>query len=121
LAILDCPDIRNCGDSAIWLGEINYLNDRYGKRQDYVSRMHDFSPRDLERITPTGPIFIHGGGNFGDVWAGAQDFRGRVLEHLPNRRMIQFPQSIHFQSWERAEKTGADHRAPQELCPVRPR
>ena len=28
VAILDFPDIRNCGDSAIWLGEMAYLKDR---------------------------------------------------------------------------------------------
>ena len=31
LAILDFPDIRNCGDSAIWLGEMAYLKDRHGQ------------------------------------------------------------------------------------------
>ncbi|TIW45265.1 MAG: exopolysaccharide biosynthesis protein, partial [Mesorhizobium sp.] len=80
LAILDFPDIRNCGDSAIWLGEMAYLKDRYDKRPAYVSRMRDFSAEDLERAVPTGPIFIHGGGNFGDLWITHQDFRERVLE-----------------------------------------
>ena len=45
LAILDFPDIRNCGDSAIWLGEMAYLKDRYGKRPAYVSRMRRFLAR----------------------------------------------------------------------------
>jgi pyruvyl transferase EpsO len=103
LAILDFPDIRNCGDSAIWLGEMAYLREHYGKRPAYVSRMHDFSPEHLERVMPTGPIFIHGGGNFGDLWAGHQKFRERVLERFPDRRIIQFPQSIHYVSQERIE------------------
>ncbi|PAP94210.1 polysaccharide pyruvyl transferase family protein [Mesorhizobium wenxiniae] len=105
LAILDFPDIRNCGDSAIWLGEMAYLKDRYGKRPAYVSRMRDFSAEDLERAVPTGPIFIHGGGNFGDLWITHQDFRERVLEQFPNRRIIQFPQSIHYKSQERRERS----------------
>ena len=105
LAILDFPDIRNCGDSAIWLGEMAYLQDRYGKRPAYVSRIDDFSPEDLERIMPTGPIFIHGGGNFGDIWAAHQDFRERVLERFPERQIIQFPQSIHYKSKERVEQS----------------
>ena len=105
IAILDFPDIRNCGDSAIWLGELAYLKERYGKRPAYVSRIQDFSPADLERVMPTGPICIHGGGTFGDLWASHQDFRDRVLERFPNRQIIQFPQSIHFQSRERAEKS----------------
>jgi exopolysaccharide biosynthesis predicted pyruvyltransferase EpsI len=105
VAILDFPDIRNCGDSAIWLGEMAYLKDRYGKRPAYVSRMHDFSPEDLERVMPTGPIFIHGGGNFGDLWITHQDFRERVLKQFPKRQIIQFPQSIHYKSQGRMEES----------------
>lgn len=105
VAILDFPDIRNCGDSAIWLGEMAYLKDRYGKRPAYVSRVNDFSPDDLERVMPTGPIFIHGGGNFGDIWPAHQDFRERVLERFPNRQVIQFPQSIHYNSQARLDES----------------
>jgi len=105
IAILDFPDIKNSGDSAIWLGEMAYLQRKFGKRPAYVSRMGDFVPEDLERIMPTGPIFIHGGGNFGDIWVGHQEFRERVLERFAHRRVIQFPQSLHYGSPERAEKT----------------
>lgn len=112
LAILDFPDIRNCGDSAIWLGEMAYLASR-GKRPAYVSRMRDFSAEALERAVPEGPIFIHGGGNFGDLWVSHQDFRETVLERFPHRRIIQFPQSIHYRSEERIGQTAraiARHR-----------
>ena len=105
LAILDFPDIRNCGDSAIWLGEMAYLQERYGKRPAYVSRIADFSPDALERRMPEGPIFVHGGGNFGDLWVAHQDFREHVIEQFPGRRIVQFPQSIHYRSPERAEIT----------------
>jgi len=105
LAIVDFPDIRNCGDSAIWLGEIAYLQRRHGKRPDYVSRMVDFSAEELERRVPEGPIFIHGGGNFGDIWVAHQDFREAVLERFPDRQIIQFPQSIHYSSPARIEQS----------------
>lgn len=104
LAIVDFPDIRNCGDSAIWLGEMAYL-DRYhgGRRPAYVSRMRDFSADALRAEAPEGPIFIHGGGNFGDIWEQHQAFREFILESFPDRPVVQFPQSIHFQSSERAD------------------
>ncbi|WP_413740856.1 polysaccharide pyruvyl transferase family protein [Sodalis sp. RH18] len=105
LAILDFPDIKNCGDSAIWLGEMAYLKDRFNKRPDYISRMKDFSRRSLEKSVPTGPIFIHGGGNFGDIWESHQDFREKILELLPKRKIIQFPQSIHYKSSARMAET----------------
>lgn len=98
VAIVDFPDIRNCGDSAIWLGEMAYLQNRFGKRPAYVSRIRDFSPDTLAASVPRGPVFIHGGGNFGDVWPGRQAFRESVLERLQGRPVIQFPQSIHYQS-----------------------
>ncbi|MGO7515610.1 polysaccharide pyruvyl transferase family protein, partial [Rhizobium ruizarguesonis] len=76
--------------------EIGHLKDRFGKRPDYVSRLYDFSADDLKRRVPTGPIFIHGGGNFGDIWVAQQDFREAIMERFPDRQIIQFPQSIHY-------------------------
>lgn len=97
LSIVDFPDIKNCGDSAIWVGEIAYLRRHFnGKTPDYVSRLRDYAPSDLRRKAPDGPIFIHGGGNFGDIWLAHQTFRERVLADFPDRQVVQFPQSIHF-------------------------
>lgn len=104
LALVDFPDIRNCGDSAIWLGEMAYLADTHGKRPSYVSRMHDFSPSELRKRVPEGPIFIHGGGNFGDIWVAHQDFREHVMREFPDRAIVQFPQSIHFASQDRLDE-----------------
>ena len=103
VAILDFPDYRNCGDSAIWLGEMAYLREYHGKQPAYVSRIHDFSADKLERAMPEGPIFLQGGGNFGDLWVAHQDFRERVLERFPDRQIIQFPQSIHYTTPARAD------------------
>lgn len=103
-AIVDFPDIKNCGDSAIWLGEMAYLRDRFNIRPAYVSRMRDFSARSLRKRVPEGTIFIHGGGNFGDIWPAHQDFRELILKKFPERQVVQFPQSIHFQSAERLER-----------------
>ncbi|WP_037078480.1 polysaccharide pyruvyl transferase family protein [Neorhizobium vignae] len=105
IAILDFPDIRNCGDSAIWLGEMAYLQQRYAKRPSYVCTTDDFSPDELKSSAPNGPIFIHGGGNFGDIWVFHQDFRERVMELFPDRQIVQFPQSIHYKSAERLEQS----------------
>jgi exopolysaccharide biosynthesis predicted pyruvyltransferase EpsI len=106
IALVDFPDIRNVGDSAIWLGQIAYLKQRFGKRPDYVSRgVRDYSDEELERTAPEGPIFIHGGGNFGDIWEGHQTFRERILQRWPGRPVIQFAQSIHYGRLERAAET----------------
>ncbi len=96
IAIVDFPDIRNCGDSAIWVGEIKYLKSRHGISPAYVSRMADLDPNELRRKLPSGPIMIHGGGNLGDIWPGHQRFREKVIREFKDRQIIQFPQSIHF-------------------------
>jgi exopolysaccharide biosynthesis predicted pyruvyltransferase EpsI len=105
IALLDFPDIRNCGDSAIWLGEINWLRTRFGKEPSYVCRDYDLDADALRATVPEGPIYIHGGGNFGDIWPGRQDFKDRVIASFPDRKIVQLPQSIHFNALERAEQT----------------
>lgn len=104
-ALVDFPDYRNVGDSAIWLGEIEYFRSNFRAKPAYVSALTDFSPEELNAAVPSGPIFVHGGGNFGDVWGGHQDLRERILERWPDRLVVQLPQSIHYSSKERAEQT----------------
>lgn len=104
IAIVDFPDIRNPGDSAIWLGQIGYLARWHGRTPDHVARMRQFSAEDLERDAPTGPIFIQGGGTFGDIWVAHQDFRERLMERFAHRPIVQFAQSIHFQSQRRLDQ-----------------
>lgn len=106
IALVDFPNIRNVGDSAIWLGELAYLKKRNAVANlTYVSTMHDFSAHDLDARMSSGPIFIHGGGNFGDIWEGHQKFRERILTRWPGRPVIQFPQSIHYGNPARADVT----------------
>jgi exopolysaccharide biosynthesis predicted pyruvyltransferase EpsI len=105
VALLDFPDIRNVGDSAIWLGEIAYLTKHHKELPTYVSDMRNYSMRKLASCMPDGPIFIHGGGNFGDIWVAHQEFRERVLKDWPGRQVIQLPQSIHYSSDTRAIET----------------
>ena len=68
IAVVDFPNIRNVGDSALWLGQIAYFNSRGIARPAYVSTMHNFAAEELDARMPTGPIFIQAGGTFGDIW-----------------------------------------------------
>jgi pyruvyl transferase EpsO len=95
-ALLDFPNHANVGDSAIYLGEIILLNKLYGRGPAFVTEMDVGDLDFLEKNVPTGPIFIHGGGNFGDLWPRHQLFREAVLDRFPQRQVIQLPQSIHF-------------------------
>ena len=111
--LLDFPDQRNVGDSAIWLGAAAYFREHRGAEPDYVSSIAAFSEAALRTSVPEGPIFIHGGGNFGDLWPRHHKFREHVLERFPDREIIQLPQSIHFDRPERVVRTAhaiARHR-----------
>ena len=120
LALLDFPDYSNVGDSAIWLGEVNYLRHRQGIRPAYVCHLEKYHAQALRQALPEGPIFLSGGGNFGDIWPGFQEFREQVLEDFPDRQVVQLPQSIHFQSQRRLDSMAlAIHRHGNFVLMVR--
>jgi len=95
VALVDYPDHSNVGDSAIWLGETAFLRD-HDLTPAYVSAMRSHDHDSLAAALPHGTILLHGGGNFGTLWQPHQDFRLGLLERFPDHRVIQLPQSLHF-------------------------
>jgi exopolysaccharide biosynthesis predicted pyruvyltransferase EpsI len=111
-ALIDFPDHSNVGDSAIWLGEVEILSQLTGNMPSYVTKLERFNSDELLKALPTGPILMHGGGNFGDIWPWYQDFREMIIERFKDRLIIQLPQTISFSkqsSIDRAAKTIAAH------------
>ncbi|MDP3921350.1 MAG: polysaccharide pyruvyl transferase family protein [Candidatus Omnitrophota bacterium] len=96
VALVDFPGHSNCGDSAIWMGEKSALQSRV--KVAYVCDLVSYSKPVLEKCLPEGDVLIHGGGNFGDLWPMHQAFRERIISDFPDRRIIQMPQSIQFNS-----------------------
>lgn len=105
LALVDIPNHSNVGDSAIWLGELAYFRKERGAPPAYVATIDSFDAAELRAAAPEGPILIHGGGNFGDIWPAHQAFRHRVLAQFRDRPVIQLPQSIHFGDAEAVRET----------------
>lgn len=103
-ALLDFPDHDNIGDSAIYRGTMAYLRAR-GMCPSYVATTNNCDWRELEAAVGDGPILLHGGGNFGDIWPWFQPFREEVLARYPGRSVIQMPQTIHYRSQERIDQT----------------
>jgi len=102
LILLDYPDHSNVGDSAIYIGEINYFRMKTGLSPEFVSNCHFNNWDQLDFLDQDTPIFLHGGGNFGDMWPIHQLFRETILRRYPKRLVIQLPQSIHFSDPARA-------------------
>jgi len=98
-AILDFPDYSNVGDSAIFLGELALLGAIHDCEPSYVCSMRSHTEQ-IDTKFPDGPLYLQGGGNFGDLWPAHQDFRENMLRRYPRRKIIQLPQSIHFNTTE---------------------
>ena len=89
-AILDFPDHSNVGDSAIYLGERKVLSSIAGCEPAYVSSVLNHNDRVIRDFGDSDIIFLHGGGNFGDVWPLHQKFRERVMKRFPAQKMFNF-------------------------------
>ena len=103
VALFDFPNYSNVGDSMIWLGQQRYLADVAKSR---VRAVKDFShgrPR-FPRLDPEVTILLQGGGNTGDLWPQFQEIRNHVIAEYPVNRIIQMPQSIHFEDERRLEE-----------------
>lgn len=103
-ALLDWPNYDNIGDSAIWLGAREVLEGLTGRPPSFVSRGATY-PDHLERALPEGPVFLLGGGNFGDIYESYQENRHRILGSLRHRKIVQLPQSLHFSDSAAIDKT----------------
>ena len=104
LVLLDWPNHTNIGDSAIWLGNVAYFTRRGVWPPAYVTRHTAFPPH-LEALHPEGTIFLHGGGNFGEIYPAIHQNRLNILRRFPGRRIVQLPQSISFQTDAETEST----------------
>jgi exopolysaccharide biosynthesis protein PssK len=105
-AFLDFPNHPNVGDSAIWLGEKKML-ETIGAKIVYECDLLTYSRAVLADRIGDGIIFLHGGGNFGDVWPKRQLFRERVIEAFPRNQIVIFPQTIFFQKPENLRRAQA--------------
>ena len=98
VALVDFPRTANVGDSMIWLGTLAWLARNGHGSPRYVCSDLTYDARRLARRLGKGTILLGGGGNFGDLYPGHQRFRERVIADFPEHRIVQLPQSIHYQA-----------------------
>jgi exopolysaccharide biosynthesis protein PssK len=104
-ALLNGPRSPNPGDHAIWLGEKALLR-RLGISVSYESQVWRYSREELlARCDPEAIILLHGGGHFGDLWTyTGEQLSERILGDLKGFRIVQLPQSIHFENPRNLER-----------------
>ena len=113
-ALIDFPNYANVGDSAIWLGQREYLK----QRQASVKYTCDFDSYNRQQMAKSideeAVILLQGGGNLGDLYPWHQNLRENVIQDFPNNRIIVLPQSIHFRSADalaQAKRVFEGHKA----------
>jgi len=113
-ALVDFPDHSNVGDSAIYLGEMKLLRDLYQRGPSFVSKSKTHVD-DIDRFGEIDVIFLHGGGNFGDVWPKHQLFREHILSRYPDKKIVQLPQTLHFSSPEAQNRSAMAFNAHPDV------
>lgn len=103
--IVDVPDHPNVGDSAIFLGEYDFIKANYPNASINIVDYRSYSSGQYQLLEDADCICFHGGGNFGDLWMRHQNIRLKVMEQFSHKILIQFPQSIHFDTEEVLERT----------------
>lgn len=105
-ALLDFPDHSNVGDSAIWLGEVALLREITSRAPSYNCSAYNYDRAAMKASLPAGAtVFLHGGGNFGDVWPRHHEFREQMLEEWQDHPVVQLPQSIKFHDAKAIDRT----------------
>jgi len=107
ICIIDPPGHPNVGDSAILLGELDFIRENFPKASIFFFDVDNYSERSDRFIDDASVLLIHGGGNFGDIWPHHHKVRSRILDRFPGKPIIQLPQSIHFSSDEECRRTAA--------------
>lgn len=98
--LLDIPDHDNIGDNMIWEGELVFLKSIPFQKK-YECSLTFF---EQNKIPDNTIILLHGGGNFGDIYPVVNDFRKNVMKKNLDKRIIIFPQTIHYNSQSNLEK-----------------
>ncbi|UDM70613.1 polysaccharide pyruvyl transferase family protein [Vagococcus fluvialis] len=94
----------NLGDQAIAYSELVFLKDRYSEYEVIEIPLVEFSKKInsiKKRIQPNDMIFIHGGGNLGDIYIIEEYYRRQVIKYFKKNKIYSFPQSMAFNNIEK--------------------
>lgn len=97
---LDLPYHSNIGDTLIWEGTLEFLK-QIPQKCLYTSSYETYIPQPINSNTI---IFLHGGGNWGDLYPKHHEFRKRIIKEYPHNRIIILPQTIYYPNTEALEK-----------------
>ncbi len=103
VVFFDYPLLLNVGDLLINLGTECFLSDHNIHIWKRFSA--DDMPESIRGMDDDVIIICQGGGNFGDLWSRHHPGRESLLAYFPRNRIILLPQSVHFDSPDRLQKS----------------
>ncbi|MGL4561616.1 MAG: polysaccharide pyruvyl transferase family protein, partial [Brevinema sp.] len=104
---LNSPEHSNLGDQAIAAASIDLLKILFPNYVLIEITYNDWlTNRDtiLPFINKKDLIFLHGGGNMGNIWYNEEEIRQNIIASLPDNKIISLPQSITFTEDEFGKK-----------------
>jgi len=93
---LDLPYYTNIGDTLIWKGTEDFLEQCQGNCLYRASIETYIKPEISNEVI----ILLQGGGNFGDIWRRHTEHVMKVLKDFPDNKVIILPQTVHYNSSE---------------------
>ena len=109
LFLFSTPWHGNLGDQAIVLGEYEILKKMFPSNEiveiptqvclNLMKDGNDSSETDLN-IGKNDIIFIHGGGNLGDIWVNEEQVHRWIVQKFAHNKIVFMPQSIFFHNHE---------------------
>lgn len=101
--LLEVPYYDNIGDTLIWQGEMDFLE----QIPHMCLGMHSQESFPMKGLERGGLVLFQGGGNFGDLWVDHHDFRKRVMKAFPECRYVILPQTVYYRDERRAFEDAA--------------
>lgn len=99
IILLQTPEHGNLGDQLIAIALREYLEKRYSKENIFeLSYKKSRYCMDIleNNINEQDIIFFTGGGNFGDLYVGEEQFRRAIISKFRKNKIVIMPQTISF-------------------------
>jgi pyruvyl transferase EpsI len=120
VCLLNTPRHGNLGDQAIALGELLYCKDHsiplfeFSETQLYCM-LHFLRPLFRWLLSKDITIYIHGGGNLGDLYPWVEAIRRDLLRTFPHHKICILPQSFYVESAASGQAMAAIYDACDDL------
>lgn len=101
--MLATAEHANIGDAAITLAEQQVLSEQFPEYFQVEISTYEFRQKEafLHAILNSEDIlFIHGGGNVGDLYLVEEELHRKIISEFPNNKIVIFPQTIYFSDTE---------------------